>query len=139
MRWLCLAMAAIVACAAGCNTGRTARITKVKRRGTQADRKCDQLPQCVEYLANIKRSVNRRWNPGRGQATGTVVLRMRIDAGGTPVNLKTVRTDSPELARSCRVAIGYAEPFGPLPIALSFLKDQEITVEFVYTKPGVSG
>jgi len=107
----------------------------ISRRTTKTDRECAKVPACVAYLENIKRRVNELWKPEQPLTQGRVVVRMRIDSSGTPTTIDTVRADSSDLARSCRTAIGYAEPFGLLPVSLAFLKGQDITIEFVYGKP----
>ncbi len=118
-----------------CSAGTASRTPRRLRGASAIDRQCGRVPECVAYLEALKQSVYRRWRPSARTGEGTVVLRMTLDGTGTPSSLKTVRATTPALAASCRTAIGYAEPFGPLPISLSFLKDQELTLEFVYARP----
>jgi len=126
-----LGLATCVACA------ESSRSQPVLRRGggEEANRACDRVPACVAYLENLKRKVQAIWKPRGNTPEGRVVIGMKIDGNGTPMALETVRADSPELASSCRRAIGYAEPFGMLPIGLAFLEDRYIRVEFEYRKP----
>jgi hypothetical protein len=109
--------------------------SSVSRKTTKADRMCEKLPACRGYVAALKEQVYEQWRSTDASPGASVVIGMRIDGSGNPLDVRTVRADSEDLGRGCRAAIGYAAPFGPLPASLLFLNRNEITIEFVARTP----
>jgi hypothetical protein len=112
--------------------------TTSSTKPTKADRMCARLPACRTYLAAVSERVTELWRSEGARPGQRVVVLMRIDARGNPLEVRAVRSDSPELARTCRSAIAYAAPFGPLPASLVFMTRNEITLELAYRGPGAS-
>ena len=129
------AMLLAAGCAADASSGSAVRA----RKQTTADRKCATLPACQAYLEQVRQRVYENWSLGASAAPGTVLIGLKLDVNGNASAVRAIRASSEELGRSCRSAVAYAAPFGPLPASLGFLDGEPITLEISVPPPVAGG
>lgn len=100
---------------------------------------CNSDPVCLEYIELIRRRVYERWRPGPDVDPGHVLLRFRIDRGGSAHNIRVVAADEELLGDSCMIAFRHASPFPPPPREIHYLVNKSITANFRYGSDVSSG
>jgi len=99
---------------------------------TGAERDCAKDPVCLAYLRMIKERVISRWHIPSDVDPGAVVLRFRIDRGGSAHGIEVRRADDPELGSTCLAAFRHAAPFPPPPKEILYIINKTIRAAFDY-------
>ncbi len=91
---------------------------------------CRTDPVCQRYLQMIRDRVYARWVVPLGLRGGHVVLRFRIDRGGSAHGISVAAATSDPLGASCLDAFRHASPFPPPPPEISYLVKSTIRARF---------
>jgi TonB family protein len=96
---------------------------------------CKLRPSCMKYLKTIRKRVYREWMPASHVQSGTVTVSFRVDLQGHFTDIRVLRSDSEDLAASCKQAMRDATKIPPVPEALSFLVQKELRATFAFERP----
>ncbi len=98
--------------------------------GVQKD--CAKDPVCLAYLNMITERVKSRWHIPPDVDPGEVVLRFRIDRGGSAHGIDVRSADDPALGATCLAAFRHASPFPPPPKEILYIINKKIRANFDY-------
>ena len=96
------------------------------------ERDCAKDPICLEYLRMIKERVISRWYIPPDVDPGAVVLRFRVDRGGSAHGIELRSADDPGLGSTCLTAFRHASPFPPPPKEILYIINKKIRATFDY-------
>ena len=96
------------------------------------ERDCAKDPVCQAYLRMIKERVIGRWHIPPEVDPGAVVLRFRIDRGGSAHGIELRSADDAGLGSTCLAAFRHASPFPPPPIEILYITNKKIRATFDY-------
>ncbi len=96
------------------------------------EKDCAKDPVCLEYLRMIKERVISRWYIPPDVDPGAVVLRFRVDRGGSAHGIELRSADDPGLGSTCLTAFRHASPFPPPPKEILYIINKKIRATFDY-------
>lgn len=96
------------------------------------EKDCNRDPVCLAYLQMIRDRVYGRWHIPPDLKAGRVVLRFRIDRGGSAHGLQLKGADDAALGNACLAAFRHASPFPPPPEEIRYIINENIRASFDY-------
>ena len=97
------------------------------------EKDCNKDPVCLAYLQRIKERVYSRWQlPTEVADRGGVVIRFRVDRGGSAHGIEVLRSDDNVAGETCLAAFRHANPFPPPPKEILYLVNKNIRANFSY-------
>ena len=96
------------------------------------DKDCNRDPICLAYIKQIRDRVYGRWHVPTGLSAGQVVIKFRVDRGGSAHGIELRKADDNGLGGTCLTAFRHASPFPPPPKEIHYIINKNIAATFDY-------